>query len=1246
MKRWLISACLLVACGTEGGAVLHKDVLDAETASRTPDVAPPETVVEPEVVLPEMVAQDVDEELFVECLPGEGCFGEPCDEGADCLSGFCVDHLGNKVCSQSCVEECPGGWSCEPTQMGGSDLVYVCLSRAGMLCRPCVDNGDCVGVDGQEYLCLDYGPAGRFCGAPCESSADCPGGYLCQEAGDGGALQCLHGEGECPCSDTAIDLALQTVCSADNEHGSCQGKRVCKDSGLTECDAAAPSIEECDGKDNDCDGETDEGTCDDGNPCTEDLCQGADGCANTPLESGSCDDGDLCTVTDHCVAGACVGTAIQCDDGNPCTDDSCDGTQGCLFQNNTAACDDGDPCTVGDLCLQGSCKGTPVDCQCQDDGDCAAFEDGDLCNGTLYCDKSGVQFLCKVAPATVVECPAAPGKDGACLLPLCVPATGKCTFQPANEGLACDDKDSCTANSVCQAGACTGGVALNCNDGNPCTADSCQPGAGCINAPQAGSCSDGNACTWPDVCADGVCVGGPPLECDDSNPCTGDTCNPESGCKHAPLSGACDDGNACTSGDKCQGGFCVPSGMKNCDDGNACTNDSCHPASGCLHEFNSVPCSDDDLCTVNDLCDQGECVGGKALGCDDGNPCTNDTCNPLVGCKHTAHSGACDDGDPCTEGDTCSGGACVGSVPKDCDDGNPCTNDLCVPMAGCSHTNNKNPCNDGSACTLNDKCAQGTCVPGAPVDCDDDNPCTTDSCNPATGCEHGNSNEECDDGNACTTGDTCTGGVCKGSGSLECDDGNPCTKDICLPGGGCQHQDAAVPCSDGNPCTVDDTCVQGQCQPGLQKDCDDANPCTDDSCGDGGACVHAANEAACDDDNPCTVGDHCAGGKCVPEGPLDCDDEEVCTTDYCHPLKGCVHDLNTNPCDDGDACTVGDLCAEGSCVGTVPVNCNDGNLCTDDSCDPQTGCLHVANAAPCDDGNLCTVTDLCNGGQCKGTGSKSCGDGNLCTDDSCDPEEGCLHTPNSVPCDDDNACTVTDVCDGGQCKGTGAPDCNDGNVCTDDSCDPDSGCLHANNSAACSDGNACTINDACSGGTCQGGGALTCNDNDPCTDDSCDPDTGCVYTDNAECCVPSGNRAPFNSLSADTASGCWNANPCSTSNYSWNGTGQNFQAFGQYITCSGSQTCVQNVGITTYEGSGTVCQGKWDVYCDNVKQCTINTLGKTCTGSSLTNGCKCTFADGEKCTAIKLVAVSDGDGTLGCCGGSQPDTMITSVSAW
>src|SRR5437867_4326022 len=68
-------------------------------------------------------------------------------------------------------------------------------------------------------------------------------------------------------------------------------------------------------------------------------------------------------------------------------------------------------------------------------------------------------------------------------------------------------------------------------------------------------------------------------------------------------------------------------------------------------------------------------------------------------------------------------------------------------------------------------------------------------------------------------------------------------------------------------------------------------------------------------------------------------------------------------CDDG---TATDSCAGGTCGGGPPRNCNGANVCAADSCGPATGCVHTPNTAPCDDANACTTADTCAGGVCVG----------------------------------------------------------------------------------------------------------------------------------------------------------------------------------------------------------------------------------------------------------------------------------------
>jgi len=128
----------------------------------------------------------------------------------------------------------------------------------------------------------------------------------------------------------------------------------------------------------------------------------------------------------------------------------------------------------------------------------------------------------------------------------------------------------------------------------------------------------------------------------------------------------------------------------------------------------------------------------------------------------------------------------------------------------------------------------------------------------------------------------------------------------------------------------------------------------------------------------------------------------------------------------------------------------------------------------------------------------NCDDENPCTDDSCDPEDGCLHVNNLVPCDDDNACTANEACLDGQCQNGLAILCNDLNICTDDSCDEDFGCLYVVNQAACEDGDACTADDYCEMGDCVSGPAMDCDDQDVCTIDVCVPPNGCAYSPAAD----------------------------------------------------------------------------------------------------------------------------------------------------
>jgi hypothetical protein len=99
----------------------------------------------------------------------------------------------------------------------------------------------------------------------------------------------------------------------------------------------------------------------------------------------------------------------------------------------------------------------------------------------------------------------------------------------------------------------------------------------------------------------------------------------------------------------------------------------------------------------------------------------------------------------------------------------------------------------------------------------------------------------------------------------------------------------------------------------------------------------------------------------------------------------------------GDLGSISAWCVNIRTLCGANADCNDGNPCTIDSCDTQTGgCVYIDNSAACDDGNACT-------------------------DDQCDPQAGgCVHANNFAACEDGNPCTAGDMCGSGLCQ-PGAP---------------------------------------------------------------------------------------------------------------------------------------------------------------------------------------------------------------------------------
>ena len=94
----------------------------------------------------------------------------------------------------------------------------------------------------------------------------------------------------------------------------------------------------------------------------------------------------------------------------------------------------------------------------------------------------------------------------------------------------------------------------------------------------------------------------------------------------------------------------------------------------------------------------------------------------------------------------------------------------------------------------------------------------------------------------------------------------------------------------------------------------------------------------------------------------------------------------------------------------TPTVCTTADQChVAGSCDSSTGvCSNspAASGTPCNDGSVCTQTDACDGsGDCRGAAPLNCDDGDNCTADSCDPTNGCVHVPTPRSLGNAGGCT-------------------------------------------------------------------------------------------------------------------------------------------------------------------------------------------------------------------------------------------------
>ena len=268
--------------------------------------------------------------------------GEACSDNLQCASGWCIDSPDGGYCSDVCDDGCLEGWVCKNISQTAPDFISLCVQDKTRLCLPCENDQHC-GDAGD--LCLEIG-GGLFCGRDC-SLEQCPSGYGCEdiETANGVAKQCVPLNDSCDC--TSESVGLVKGCQVTNDIGTCFGEQVCDAVlGWVGCSAGVPEEELCDGSDNDCNGQIDEGfltgPCDISNEfglcsgmesclgaagwvCSaktpsEELCNGLDEDCDDLIDEGFINEDGLYVHEEHCgtCGNAClpkfVGAAdVECD---------------------------------------------------------------------------------------------------------------------------------------------------------------------------------------------------------------------------------------------------------------------------------------------------------------------------------------------------------------------------------------------------------------------------------------------------------------------------------------------------------------------------------------------------------------------------------------------------------------------------------------------------------------------------------------------------------------------------------------------------------------------------------------------------------------------------------------------------------------------------------------------------------------------------------------------------------------------
>lgn len=277
-------------------------------------------------------------------------------------------------------------------------------------------------------------------------------------------------------------------------------------------------------------------------------------------------------------------------------------------------------------------------------------------------------------------------------------------------------------------------------------------------------------------------------------------------------------------------------------------------------------------------------------------------------------------------------------------------------------------------------------------------------------------------------------------------------------------------CDDGNPCNGAEDCFiissndvpLAECRCGTPP-ANNTLPCTDDGLFCNGNELCANNTCSGHSGDPCTGGAECANlcdetnNNCNTPANTTCTDtdDDVCTQAGCNGAGLCVQGqiFTDLPCDDGLVCTDPDICAGGECNGTA-LACDDGIECTANTCVEPTGCANPPDTCECQ-------TDA------------DCDDANVCTDETCDPATfECIRTNNTDPCNDNLFCNGADQCADGTCGVHAGDPCTEGDECNQTCNEAGDNCFTADGTACEADGDNGTVDECNGAGQCVTVGTL------------------------------------------------------------------------------------------------------------------------------------------------------------------------------